>query len=155
MEYCCFESATENLEEEIDRLYEWQYISEKEAEAIDRESVKAFFESYAYALMLKAEKIHKEYRFITKIPAYKLNPEIVKSDEYYSLVQGVADCIIENFDNLIIIDYKTDSANDERYYKQEYGQQLQMYSEALTAIFNKPVLKCIIYSFSMKKCIEL
>ncbi len=155
MEYCNFESAAQDVEAEIERLYEWEFISEKEAEAINRESVLAFFKSYAYGIILKANETHKEYRFISKVPACELNNDINADSCEYSIVQGVADCVVINDDGIVIIDYKTDSATDEAYYKNEYSRQLQMYSKALSQIFKKPVLKCILYSFKMQRCIEL
>ncbi len=155
MESCHFESAVNDIEAEIERLYEWEYISKKEAETIDRESIKAFFESYAFGLILKASRVYKEYRFISKVSASELNNEIKDNSSDFSIVQGVADCIIENDDGIIIIDYKTDSSKSEEYYKKEYSRQLEMYSMALTQIFKKPVKKCILYSFTMKRCIEI
>ena len=155
MEYCNFEAAVNNLEEEIERLYEWEYISEKEAEAIDRESVGMFFKSYAFGLILKAKEVYREYRFITDIPVYELNEEIENASDEFSVVQGVADCVIVNEDSIAIIDYKTDSSTDESYYKKEYSRQLQLYSKALSQIFKKPVEKCILYSFKMQNCIEI
>ena len=155
MEYCNFEAAVNNLEEEIERLYEWEYISEKEAEAIDRESVGMFFKSYAFGLILKAKEVYREYRFITDIPVYELNEEIENASDEFSVVQGVADCVIVNEDSIVIIDYKTDSSTDEGYYKKEYSRQLQLYSKALSQIFKKPVKKCILYSFKMQNCIEI
>lgn len=154
MEYCDYGSAAICVEDEIERLYEWQYISLAEAEIIDKESVKAFFESYAYALVLKAKNTYKEYRFLTKVKASELCPD-VNGDDEYSIVQGVADCIIENEDDIIIIDFKTDKIKDENILKSRYNRQLDLYSNALSKIFNKPVSKKIIYSFYMRKCIEL
>ncbi len=155
MEACNFQSAVEDLESEIERLYEWEFISEKEAQAINRESVKAFFNSPAYGLIIKAKEVLKEYRFISKIPAYELNEEIKLNSHEYSIVQGVADCVLIYDDGLVIIDYKTDSSTSAEYYKKEYSRQLLMYSKALSQIFKKPVLKCIIYSFKMQQCIDI
>ncbi len=154
MEYCDYGSAAISVEDEIERLYEWQYISLAEAEIIDKESVKAFFESYAYALALKAKNTYKEYRFLTKVKASEICPD-VNDDNEYSIVQGVADCIIENEDDIIIIDFKTDKIKDEVALKNRYDKQLNLYADALGKIFNKPVLKKIIYSFYMQKCIEI
>lgn len=154
MEYCDYGAAALNVDDEINRLYEWQYISLSEAEIIDKESVKAFFESYAYSLTLKAKNSYKEYRFLTKVKAKEICEDVTDDNEY-SVVQGVADCIIENEYDIIIIDFKTDKIKDESVLKSRYDRQLDLYANALSKIFDKPVSKKIIYSFYMRKCIEL
>ena len=154
MEYCDYGTASISIDDEINRLYEWQYISLDEAEIIDKESVKAFFESYVYSTILKAKCIHKEYRFLTKVKAKEISSDITDDSEY-SIVQGVADCIIENDNDIIIVDFKTDKIKDEDILKTRYKKQLDLYSNALQEIFNKPVSKKILYSFYLKKCIEI
>ena len=86
---------------------------------------------------------------------YELNENIPDTSGEYSLVQGVADCVAVLHDSIAIIDYKTDSATDEGYYISEYSHQLKMYADAISKIFGMPVTTKIIYSFKMKKCIEL
>ena len=105
-------------------------------------------------IILKAQSTYKEYRFLTKIKAKNICNEIVEDDEY-SIVQGVADCVIENENDIIIIDFKTDKINDENVLKTRYSQQLDLYAKALSEIFLKPVSKKILYSFHLKKCIEV
>lgn len=155
MEYCDFGAAVINIEKEIERLYEWEYISREEAAAIDRTQISAFFESYAYFAVKKAIKVYREYRFLTRINAHEFNGNISADLNEYSLVQGVADCVIENEKDIYIIDYKTDLINSETKFREEYKKQLSLYSEALCAIFKKPVTKKIIYSFHLKRCIEV
>ena len=155
MEYCNFEAALDNLEDEIERLYEWQYISRNEADAIDKQSVNAFFVSTAYSYIIKSKAVYREYQFVSKLNANKLNDLIPKENNEYSIIQGVADCIVENQNDIIIIDYKTDNSNDEQHYINEYSKQLELYANVLEEIFAKPVSKKIIYSFKLKKCIEV
>lgn len=154
MEYCDYATATIDIDAEINRLYEWQYITLEESEIIDKESVKAFFESEIYLLSLKAKNTYKEYRFLTKVNANEIIEDITDDNEF-SVVQGVADCIIENENDIIIIDFKTDKIKDENVLKSRYTKQLNLYANALGGIFNKPVSKKIIYSFHLRKYIEL
>ena len=155
MEFCDYSAAKNNIETEIERLVEWQYISEKQAEAIDCDAISAFFESRAYELIKNAREVYKEYRFLTDVNCYELNENIPDTSGEYSLVQGVADCVAVLHDSIAIIDYKTDSATNEGYYISEYSHQLKMYADAISKIFGMPVSTKIIYSFKMKKCIEL
>ncbi len=133
------------MKKEIERLYEWEYISLEEAAAIDRTQISAFFESYAYFAVKRAIKVYREYRFLTRINAHEFNGNISADLNEYSLVQGVADCVIENENDIYIIDYKTDLINSESKFREEYKKQLSLYSEALCAIFKKPVTKKRLY----------
>ena len=155
MECCDFEKASMNIDEEIERLIEWQYLTEAQAEVIDKTAISEFFESDIYSLMKNSEKLLKEYRFITKVNCAMLDSEIPESLNEYTLVQGVADCIAILKDGIILVDFKTDKSSDEAYYKAEYSDQLDLYSNALAKKFALPVKKKIIYSFKLRKCIEL
>ncbi len=155
MQFCDYDAAAIDIESEISRLYEWQYISTSEAEVIDKQSVKAFFDSYVYGMIQKAVRIHKEYRFLTKIAVSEINSKINGFDNEFSVVQGVADCVIENENDIVIVDYKTDKTDDAAKLIARYSKQLSLYAQALEKIFNKPVSSKIIYSFYLKKCIEL
>lgn len=155
MQFCDYDSAAIDIDSEIFRLYEWQYISYAESEVIDKDSVKSFFDSYVFGMMKKAKKVHKEYRFLTKIKASKINSDVVDFDDEFSVVQGVADCVIENENDIVLVDYKTDKENDITKLISRYSNQLTLYAEALEKIFNKPVSAKILYSFHLKQCIEL
>jgi len=155
MEFCDYTAAAQDLEMEIERLYEWEYITKEEADAINREAIKAFFQSEIYKTLLSADKVYNEYRFMTKLDCSKLNSEIPENSGEYTLVQGVADCVAIMNDGIIILDYKTDNSDDEEYFKKEYSYQLELYSEAISKIFSMPIKRKVIYAFTLKKCIEI
>lgn len=48
MEFIDFNKSNE-LDAELERLYEWQYLSEREYNAVPRDKIKAFFESDIFA----------------------------------------------------------------------------------------------------------
>ena len=51
IEFIDFNKA-DDIEAEIERLYEWQYISEREAKAVSRKKLKAFFDSPLFARLM-------------------------------------------------------------------------------------------------------
>ena len=70
------------------------------------------------------------------------------------IVQGVADlCFVEN-DGLVIVDYKTDKADEEELVKR-YKTQLDIYALALSQVFDTNISETAIYSFYLKKLIKL
>ncbi|MFQ8952645.1 MAG: hypothetical protein ACLR56_06335 [Oscillospiraceae bacterium] len=71
MEFIDFNKAGE-LDAELERLYEWQYLSEREYNAVPRDKIKAFFESDIFARIKKSPLVKREMRFLTELPANKL-----------------------------------------------------------------------------------
>ena len=67
------------------------------------------------------------------------------------IVQGIADCVIENKNEIIIIDYKTDKIKTLTTLYDRYYEQLSIYQQALSKIFNKPSNTAILYSFHLNK----
>jgi len=145
-----------NPKDEIERLVEWEYISETEAEAIDISLISEFFKSNIFKRIKKSAEIHREMRFLTEISAKKFNPTLsdALADEKI-IVQGAVDlCFVES-DGIVLLDFKSDRVKEEQSLIKAYSEQLNIYSEACAKIFNKPVKEKIIYSFSLKKEIKI
>ena len=149
MQFFDFEKYTD-VESEIERLFEWQYISETEKDSIDIQGLKNFFESRIFKRMQKSKELHREMRFLTEVPARRLKPELSEIfDNESIIVQGAVDvCFIEE-DGIVILDFKTDRVNSALELANTYSEQLNIYSKACEKIFEKPVKEKIIYSFSL------
>lgn len=155
MQYFDFEKYN-NLDEELNRLYEWQYISEREYNAIDKKLLADFFNSDVFKRILSAIRVEREMRFLTEVSAKKIAPEL--NDNYSDekiIVQGAVDvCFIED-DGIVILDFKTDRVKDLSILAETYGEQLNIYAVACEKIFGLPVKQKIIYSFALSKEIEV
>lgn len=156
MQYVNFENAKNNLESELNRLKENEFLTQTEIENINQKNVNMFLNSDLMQRMLNSQKLHREYQFIYQIDAKEVNEEI--SDEFAKekvLIQGIADLIIEEADGIIIVDYKTDYLNNEQDFIDRYQKQLEIYKDAMNKYFDKPVKECVIYSLHMGKAIIL
>ena len=144
------------IEEELKRLYEWQYISETEYESINIKALESFFKSNVFERIKNAKLVKREMRFLTEMPAVKIKPDLSENlKEETVIVQGAVDvCFIED-DGMVILDFKTDRVNDISVLKETYGEQLSIYAFACEKIFGKPVKQKIIYSFSKQDVIEI
>ena len=144
------------IDQELERLYEHQYISEREYESVDKDKLKAFFESDIFERIMKAQRVERELRFLTEMPASRVAPDLEGDDALENIiVQGAVDlCFVEN-DGIVILDFKTDRAEKEETLKEAYSEQLNIYGIACEKIFEKPVKQKIIYSFALSKEIEL
>ena len=71
------------------------------------------------------------------------------------MIQGIVDMYYETEEGLVLVDYKTDKVENELELIKRYKKQLDYYKEALERLTEKKVSKMYIYSFSLKKEIEM
>ena len=154
MQFINFDSKVDAILE-IERLVEWKYITEQEAASADVAAINAFFKSDIYNRMMNSLKIHREMRFLTEIPAKRIDKTLdIDFDDVNIIVQGAVDLCFEEQDGIVILDFKTDRVNDLGELIDYYGEQLAIYSTAAEKIFKKPVKERIIYSFHLGKSIS-
>lgn len=158
MQFCSFELAKADPQAEILRMQQQKYLSAKECEAIRPNAVSAFFEGDVGKLISRAQKVHREYKFFTFAVAegegfsVADRPDMDNDDKV--LVQGIADCVLDMGDKIIIIDYKTDVIDRVEVLTERYYHQMKVYAAALGTQFGKPVDKCVLYSFHLSKSVE-
>lgn len=155
IEFIDFEKAGD-LEAEIERLYEWQFISEREAKAVNKEKLKEFFESELFRRIKNASLVKREMRFLTEVSASRIDPNLrdeLKDEKI--IVQGAVDlCFVEDGE-VVIVDFKTDRAETPESLIEAYGEQLSLYALAAEKIFERRVKQRLIYSFYQSKEIEI
>lgn len=155
MEHFDFENAN-NVEAELDRLYEWQFISEAQREAVDVDAIRKFFASDLFKRIKNADLVKREMRFITEESANKfaqIKNEHLEDEKI--IIQGAVDlCFIENGE-IVLLDFKTDRVEKADELKEAYSEQLNIYAKAVEKIFEKKVKERIIYSFNLNKEIKL
>ncbi|MEG1632814.1 MAG: UvrD-helicase domain-containing protein [Oscillospiraceae bacterium] len=132
------------IEEELQRLCASGYLSEREAKGVDRASILGFFASDIGRRILAADSVLREFPFTLLCPAEVFFPG---GGEDELLLQGVADCCIEEHGELTIIDYKTDGVSPERVgaRAERYRAQIAAYAYALARVTGKPVRDCVLY----------
>lgn len=146
----------DSVQSEIERLKEYQFISEKEAEAVDVKAIEAFFKSDIFTRIKKSSDCRREMRFLTEISAGEVDSTLEEhlSDEKV-IVQGAVDlCFLED-DGIVILDFKSDRVDNPEALKSAYTEQLDIYEKAVSKIFEKPVKEKIIYSFALSEEIKL
>ena len=149
------------LEADLLDLYQRGFLTEEAYESIFPWDIWKFLESPLGKYMQKAEregKLHRERQFMIGIPASEMK-HVFQSEEMV-LIQGVIDAYIEDEDGFILIDYKTDhvpkeKADGEKVLKERYQVQLDYYGRALTQLTGKKVKEKWIYSFGLRKAVQL
>ncbi len=147
MQFADFDAAAQNIDEELARLVELQFISAEEAAAIKKTELAKFFSSELFARMQNAE-LFRELRFMTE--------HQVGDGEYDStVVQGVIDCVIDEGESVSVLDFKTDRVSSGEQLRERYATQLDIYAEACEKLYGKPVREKLIYSFALGKTITV
>ncbi|MBR2277992.1 MAG: helicase-exonuclease AddAB subunit AddA [Eubacterium sp.] len=148
MQYADFDVAKDDIEAEVNRLLDRHFITEKQAEVLDREKLKKFFDSNIAHRMLKSPAVYRELKVTSLIPACEL--ENTDFDDKI-LVQGIADCIFEEDGELVLVDYKTDYVKTADELLDLYKKQLAFYKIAAQKTLKKPVKQALLYSFSLSE----
>ena len=154
LQYADFGKMIENAGQEKIRLLNSGMISKEEFDCISEDDIIKFTKSKTYEYITTAERAEKEYRFTVNISADEIGEKYSGSKDDV-LLQGAMDCLVINSNGMIIIDYKTDKVQYLSDLKRRYKKQLELYKNAAEQIFQKPVLKCLIYSTRLGEEIEV
>lgn len=149
-------AAAADPEGEARRQVETKLLDESLYEKMDFSRLRQFFAGSLFARMQSAQKILREYEFITARPA--ADAAVDKTGDYGQakvLVQGVADVILEFDDHLELVDYKTDRNKTPDQFIAAYRPQLLLYAAAIRRRFEKPLTKLTLYSFSLGREIDV
>lgn len=148
MQFCDYALAKSDLPAEIQRLTNSGYITEKQAQSLDREKLNAFFNGDFAKRMFDSHHIYRELKVSSFVPANELE------DTDYTdkvLVQGIADCVFEEDDGLVLVDYKTDRVSNQQELLDRYKNQVAFYRSAVSKTLDKPVKEAVLYSFHLQK----
>ena len=130
------------------------------AEKLDEKRIAAFVRSEAFARIRSAEKVLREYAFITALPAPAVLAAQGKeppagAEGARVLVQGIADLLLIYPDHLELLDYKTDRHKTEAEFLSAYRPQLNLYALAIEKRFApKKITYKGIYAFSLGQLID-
>lgn len=156
MQYCDFNRISEHTEDELNSCVAKGFISQKECESINPEKVKNFADSELFRRITGSDKFMRERKFMINL--MDIDASALVKSEYAGkdiILQGIADIIFIENNQAVIVDYKTDYAKSEDYLINLYSKQLELYKLAFEKILGLPVAECIIYSFSLDKCIKI
>ncbi len=149
MQYCVYENAHNCLSDEINRLLALGLITQEQALSLDTSALSEFFNSDIYSLIKSADTVYREF----KVSSFVSSKEIYNTDaDEQILIQGIADCVIKKNNQLILIDFKTDSIKNEDDLLEKYRKQLMFYKYAVEKTLNLPVVSAALYSFKLGKC---
>lgn len=148
MQFCNYNFAKDNLDEEIENLVSGGFITEEQGKSLDKKRLASFFNSSLAKRMFNSDKIYREIKVSTFLSANEVYG--IDFDDKI-LVQGIADCVFEENGQLVLVDYKTDRVKDENELLERYKKQLTFYKYAIEKTLKMPVKEVMLYSFYLEK----
>ncbi|WP_124070112.1 helicase-exonuclease AddAB subunit AddA [Filibacter tadaridae] len=142
------------IENLVDKLVERQLLTREEANAVDVESIESFFNTPIAKRLLSAIRIERELPF-----TYAYDGK----DGDYQILQGIADCLFEEQDGWVLLDYKTDRVQGRFQSDEEidaemqvrYGIQLSLYEQAIEEIMNITIKEKVLYLFDGRRTVRI
>lgn len=144
------------IETELLRMKNQGLLTEKQADAVRTDKVKAFIGSELFARIKNADEVMREKEFTVQIKLGDIDKTVadnVKDEKF--LVLGKADLVFIENGEAVVVDYKTDRTKNENEFIDAYSGQLDMYRRAMEQILGIPVKETVIYSLELGKTIEI
>lgn len=135
--------SREEIKEFIETLVGMEILSQDEGKAVKVPEIERFYESEIADRLMKATNIKREVPFTYA-------REDAEGDR--QIIQGIVDCLFEEPDGWVLLDYKTDRtrqiADVQKEMAARYTVQLSVYQEAVEAILRVPIKQRLLYLFA-------
>jgi ATP-dependent helicase/nuclease subunit A len=137
----------------IQELVDKEILSTELAEVINSEQIVEFFASRIGERLLGAKQVYREVPFSYALQAEKLYDDMENEP---ILVQGVIDCLFEDEEGTVLLDYKTDTIEGrfsngiteaEQILKDRYRVQIDLYTKAVEDIIHRPLNEKYLFFF--------
>ncbi|PKM42659.1 MAG: helicase-exonuclease AddAB subunit AddA [Firmicutes bacterium HGW-Firmicutes-8] len=127
-----------------------EFLTKEQAGAVNLQWILKFFQSPLGLRIANAVDVKREIPFTMLVPAHKVYDDLDSSDREQLLIQGVIDCLFDEGDGYVIVDYKTDTARLGQVEEtiRKYGGQLNLYAAAIETILRLPVKEKYLYMFA-------
>lgn len=147
----------EEIRLQLNRLVEAEVLTPAQAETVDLPAVAAFFRSPLGRRLAAAERVYRELPFILGLPAGEVYPHLAGAEEETVIIQGIIDCLFDEGDRLVLVDFKTDRVQkgDHDRMRRRYRGQLELYARAVEQIWQRPVAEKYLYLFATGETVAL
>lgn len=147
--------SPESLQEQLTWMVNNELLTPEQAAVIDKNLIVQFFHSDLGQRYFKANTINREVPFTLSMHARDVYPAWNEEEESV-FVQGIIDCIFEDENGLVLVDYKSDRIS-ERYkggfeqakpiLENRYKMQINLYTRAIEQIWKRKVTERYLFFF--------
>lgn len=144
-----------SIREQVNRMFEKELLTKEQAEVIEPELIFQFFETELGKRLTKAKKINREIPFTFALSANEVYHEWNDPEEKV-FIQGVIDCLFEDDNGTVLLDYKTDRISDrfrggfseaKPILESRYRIQMKLYQKAIEQILGHSIDETFLYFF--------
>ncbi|MDM5153791.1 helicase-exonuclease AddAB subunit AddA [Bacillus sp. DX1.1] len=148
--------TAETIQEQIAEMVNKELLTFEQAEEIAAERIVAFFDTELGKRVLAAKSVEREVPFTMMLSAEEAYQNWQGEHEESVLVQGVIDCMMEEEDGVVLVDFKTDTIEGRfpggfdqarPVLEDRYKVQLTLYGKALEKSLGQPVKGKYLYFF--------
>ena len=149
---CCENEQT--VAGEVQRMVREGFLSEEQGSLVNCGDIAAFFETPEGRLLQSGAEHIREFKFSILDDAAHYGAAL---EGEKVLLQGVVDCALISDGGITVIDFKTDRVTEKTVTDtvQGYRLQLETYAEALSRIYELPILAKKLYFFRLKRFVEV
>lgn len=159
LQYADFAAASANVPAETARLRAQGRLTAKQAEAVARSGISAFFSTELYARIRAAKQVWREKKFTVRLSDLQLSGSLEALGREYTgtegMLIGIMDLVFEEQDGIVLVDYKTDRVQQASALLEHYTEQIRLYAEALRLLMQKPVKGCYLYSLTLNETVAV
>ncbi|MBU8877409.1 helicase-exonuclease AddAB subunit AddA [Bacillus sp. FJAT-29790] len=143
------------VDEKLDEMVQKELLTMEQRDSINSFQVLQFFETDIGQRLVRASTINREIPFSLSFPASEIYPDWQGADEPV-LIQGIIDCVFEDEEGMVLLDYKTDGITDRfkggfaearTVLEERYKIQIDMYTRALEQILKRKVNERYLFFF--------
>jgi ATP-dependent helicase/nuclease subunit A len=145
------------ISDQIKEMADKQILTGEQAASVNVEALEKFFADDLGQKMQVCRSLKREVPFTMLLPLESvygsMTPECA---EEKILVQGIIDCLIEEENGYILVDYKTDAVTPgkEEEMVKRYSGQMNLYAQAVEIMLKKPVNEKYLYLFSAGRAVR-
>lgn len=136
----------ESLGKLLQEMVTNEILTPEQAAAVDTGAIITFFTGdLGRRLLIRPKKVKREQPFSLAVPVAQLYPGLkseVSAGETI-LVQGIIDCLVEEEDGFLLLDFKTGRLPADPL--AEYREQIELYARAVSIIFRRRVKEAYVY----------
>ena len=151
--------SANGVRDQIALLVDQEQVLPEQAAVVDPEGVAEFFCSPLGRRVLAGRRVYREQTFTLAMPLKSIYPDTegTGSGEDTVLVQGIIDCLVEEANGLLVVDYKTDYYTRETMPKlvEHYRYQVDLYSRAAAMLTGLPVTARYLYLFYHGEAVQV
>ena len=128
--------SEKGIEAQLETMAQKEILLPEQIKSVDSRAIEGFFAQSLGAEMKKASRLWRELPFSRMVEARRFYPGA--EPEARIFLQGIIDVLFERADGkLTLLDYKTDRNTRPDVVRKKYQQQIDLYAEAVAAIFGR------------------